>query len=660
MRRVLLVVGSLMGLVLLLSVACRAAEPTPTTTQPAATPTPTKAAPTATPTTAVAQPTATPTTGVAQPTATATTASTEAGTLIATLIQQAQARGVGALHPYVVEQAQKRNIPTRRPPLPTTAPKYGGTGGGGGYPSIQAYGTVDSLDPYVSEIITRAAISDQLLSLQLGPQYSPTSAAVNPLAAQSWEYKDDTTLVLHLAKTARFQNKPPVNGRPVTAQDWVWNFEKLRASPAVASVAARFEPVESFTALDDYTLQIKTKRPVAQMLLTLANYGWGVMPKEIYEGGKAPVTEAELVGSGPFVIEKYTSGSEVRFKKNPDWWGYWTGAKDNLITETPTQYKLPFFDGVTWLQLTDEAAMDAGFRAGKIDMLGWERSIKKPRYESLSKTNPDATWTIFIEVSNRRPWLFRVDEPPFDNIKVRQAVSTALDQSGMCDGPQAGWCIPGEYIYAGAGEWFLPNSEYGEGAKYSSSDQELAKKLLAEAGYKPGELTINFETAPWVPYTIAEGELFAANLKSIGINVDIKSRDVNAHRSLTYSGNWHGVLQTFYSTGAGPDEWLTAAFHSKGNGGRVLHLNDTKLDAMLDAQSAELDHWARVAKVYEIIRYMAVQRYASYAAGAFVFPYAAQPYIKNHQFSPLRAGFGWGVVSSWVDRENLNVGFQPL
>ncbi|MBI4336366.1 MAG: ABC transporter substrate-binding protein [Chloroflexi bacterium] len=666
MHRVMLGAGLLLALVLLVSVACRAAAPTATPTSPAATPTPTRAPATPTATTAVTQPTATPTTAAAQPTPTATAvaaptqAPTGQGTPLDTLVAQAKARGDGAMNPWVLEQITKRNIPGRRPPLPTTSPKYGGNGGGGGYPSIQAYYEVQSLDPFTSFIISNPAINDKLLDIAVGPAYSPTTAAVNPLAAQSWEYKDNTTLVLHLTKTAKFHNKPPVNGRPVTAADWVWSFEKMRASPGVASIAARFEPVESFKALDDYTIEIKTKRPYAALLLQMGSYGFGVMPKEIYDGGKSPATEAELVGSGPWMVEKFVPGSEVRFKKNPDWWGYWSGVKDNKVVDTPNQYKLPFMDGVTWLQLLDEAAMDAGFRSQKIDMMGWQRSIRKPRYESISKTNPDATWTIFLEISNRRPWVFRVDEPPFDNIKLRQAVSAALDQDGMCSGPQAGWCVPGEYIYAGAGEWFLPNSEYGEGAKYSSYDKELAKKLLAEAGYKPGELTINFETAPWVPYTIAEGELFAANLKDVGINVKIQSRDTNAHISLLYAGNWHGVMQSFYSGGGDPDQWLRDAYHSKANGGRVLHVNDAKLDAMLDAMSGEIDHWTRVKDVYEIIRYMAVQRYATYASGAFVFPYVAQPYVKNQMFSAQQVGWGWSLARAWIDRENPNVGFQSL
>ncbi|MBI4338121.1 MAG: ABC transporter substrate-binding protein [Chloroflexi bacterium] len=668
MRRILFFAGFAFVLLLLLGVACRAAEPTPTPTRPAATPTPTTAVvqPTATPTTVVAQPTVTPTTAVAQPTATATAAPpppTDAGTPIDTLVAQAKARGEGAIHPWVLDQIEKRKIPGRRPPLPTTPPKYGGTGGGGGYPAIQAFREVTTLDPFTNSNIANAAIVDNLVEVAVGPQYSATGSVVNPVAAQSWEYKDPTTLVLHLTRTAKFWNKPPVNGRPVTAQDWVWSFEKLRASSALAAVAAPFQPVTSFKALDDYTLEIKTARTYPALLLQLGyDSGFGVLPKELYEGGKRPATEADLVASGPFMIEKFTPGSEVRFKRNPDYWGYWSGVQDNKILETPTQYRLPFFDGVSWLQLKDEAAMDAGFRAQKIDMMGWGQSIRKPRYESLSKTNPDATWTISLSPSGRRAFLFRTDEPPFDNLKLRQAVSTAIDQNGMCDGPQAGWCVPGEYIYAGAAEWFLPTFEYGEGAKYSSYDAALAKKLLAEAGYKPGELTFTVNMAPTVPYTIAEVELFVANLKDIGINAKIVSRDVGAHRSILNAGNWHEVMYDFYSLGNDPDQWLRDPYHSKALGGTALHLNDPKLDAMVDAMSAELDHWARVKKVYEIIRYMAVQRYSTYPSGAYAYPYVAQPYVKNHMFNSSLGSFRWGfgVTRSWIDRENPNVGFRSL
>ncbi|MBI4337952.1 MAG: ABC transporter substrate-binding protein [Chloroflexi bacterium] len=672
MRRALLLVGGIVAVLLVLSTACRAAAPTPTPTRPAATPTATRAPATPTSTTTVAQPTATPTTAVVQPTtaaptATPTQAPTGQGTPIDTLVAQAKARGEGVLHPSVADKLVKGGVRLQKPPLPTTSPKYGGTGGGGGPLTHYSWGVVGSMDPYVDLFMnTYVGVSDTLLSSGYGPAYSPAGMVVLPMQAKTWEYKDPTTLVLTLNKGMKFQNRPPVNGREIKAQDWAWSFEKTRATPKLAGAAARLQPVTSFKALDDYTLEIKTERPYAYLLaaLTMASSGgaFSVWPREMYDGGKAPTNPEDVVGSGPWMVDKWSPGSELRFKRNPDYWAHWSGPKDNLFVADPSKPQLPFMDGHSWLQLTDDTTADAGFRAQKVDQIGWLRTVPKSRYESIKSTNPDTTWTILLNPGNRRPLFFRVDEPPFDNIKVRQAFSAAIDQEGMCSGPNIGWCVPGEYAYAAVGEWFLPNSEYGEGAKYSGNNLELGKKLLAEAGYTAAKpLEVELHMAPTVPWWQAENELLIANLTDLGIKLKVHSVDYNALVTLTLGAQWHGADRAsgLACSGPDPDEFLRACLYSKGSGA-AYHLNDPKLDAMLDAQSGELDHWKRVGLVYEIIRYLAVQRYGTFFAGAQVTAYGTQPYVKNDMANWAASGLGYALAITWIDRENPNVGFQPL
>src|SRR5262249_31346881 len=134
--------------------------------------------------------------------------------------------------------------------------------------------------------------------------------------AESWKASDDgLTYTFNLRPNARFHNKPPVNGRPVTAQDVVWSFERFTK---VSPEKSRFDYVETITAPDDRTVVFKLKNAYARFENAMGGPYFWVMPHEVVEqDGDAA---KRVVGSGPFMFDRYESGVGFFGKRNPDYY----------------------------------------------------------------------------------------------------------------------------------------------------------------------------------------------------------------------------------------------------------------------------------------------------------------------------------------------------
>src|SRR5262245_28448824 len=130
-----------------------------------------------------------------------------------------------------------------------------------------------SLDPHLSiSFLTHSHINmvySQLVRFPHGPeQKNPTDFSIVPDVAERWEYRNPTTLVFYLRKGVKFHNKPPVNGREVTADDVKYSLERFMAKSGFRS---RLDPVQSIDVVDRHTVRITLKEPFAPLLNHLAN-----------------------------------------------------------------------------------------------------------------------------------------------------------------------------------------------------------------------------------------------------------------------------------------------------------------------------------------------------------------------------------------------------
>ena len=171
--------------------------------------------------------------------------------------------------------------------------------------------------------------------------------ALKGALAESWETPDDTTVILHIRKGVHWHDKPPMNGRELTAQDIEYNYHRLLGNKLTGTEFSEAEPsayieqlasvsFESITATDKWTVVFELKEPHLGALAAILD-DWGVYiypPEVIKEHGDANDWRT-LVGTGPFMLTDWVDGSSLTWTKNPDYWGY---------DEKYPQNRLPYVD----------------------------------------------------------------------------------------------------------------------------------------------------------------------------------------------------------------------------------------------------------------------------------------------------------------------------
>ena len=259
-----------------------------------------------------------------------------------------------------------------------------------------------------------------------GSRYVPFSA-MRPNLAESWETPDATTIVINIRPGVRWHNKPPMNGRELTAQDVEYNFNRYTGLGSGFTEPSPFDPMnaatwESITAIDDSTVVFKLKAPRNDALETIVSH-WVhfIMPPEVIEQHGDVQDWRNLVGTGPYMLTDWVKGSSLTYTKNPDYWG---------TDEKYPRNRLPYIDQLRRVIMPEQATWLAAFRSGKHDITGLAGDTQLGdigQVESLQRSNPEITWY---------PWYFRAEtgvalilrnQSLFNDIRVRQAMQMAID-----------------------------------------------------------------------------------------------------------------------------------------------------------------------------------------------------------------------------------------
>jgi len=481
--------------------------------------------------------------------------------------------------------------------------------------------------------------------------------------AKSWEVKDNgLTYIFNLEEGVRWASTPRVTvdeSVDVTANDWV-ELAKLNFGLEESAFPSRFPEIdgaESWTALDDYTLQVKLNRNAASFLYKTRGLGPLLVGlqgyKEKMEAEGIDISEAmqdwsTQIGTGPWIINDYTPDVSVTFMKNPNYWG--TDAEGN---------QLPFIDNMEVFMMKDERAQDAGFRTGKIGALGIETcGINTQRYEAINKTNPETTWEIFVDPSNARALIPNYSDPesPWQDVNVRRAMQLSIDKEGWVQSILGGWGIPYSTPVSPGNTYWLPPGQYGDvdgdgipGERYLEYDVEGAKALLATAGYSDGFTADYMLTHDQGNRFFSEGELLAEAMAKIGITLNINIAD-GAARSARIKDADFDVYYSFPGFGFDPSDWLFKGFHSIPNIQRYgeAALVDAELDALIEKEEAEADPVKRYQYIADVQRYLQEEQY--YIQGAkWVYIAAIAPWLKNWQFH-YSFHTGPSMARAWIER----------
>ena len=451
--------------------------------------------------------------------------------------------------------------------------------------------------------------------------------------AESVQYPNPTTCIMTLRKGIKYHD-----GTDFDAASVKYVTDYIKDKNNGCWTRAWIEPVDSIEALDKYTVKWNFKRPWAGFLGMMATTPGYMISQKALEGdvamkeigkvekrlerAKDQLADAEKeasqaaakggaeaakaaeavaaakkevsafeqqmavlgpkakdaknvdnnpVGTGRYVLEEGRPGNYLKMKRNPNWW----------FGQSIGHPELPEPDGIIVFVIPDDSVRMANLRAGKLDMLG----LSPTQYVSLKN---DPRFSIASQIGNHMAGLtFNHAKGPCQDIRVRKAISMAIDRKALIEGLMLGRGKAASCMYHETHWCHNPN------LKPVKFDPELARKLLVEAGYKDG-LTITgyMGNATW---QVNLTEAIKAMLQNVGITwkVDILDAAAGSDRAknLEYDvagGGWAYIKE--------PDMLATGLYSPDGgfNYGRVK--ND-KVIALIEAGKKELNDEKR-RKIY--------------------------------------------------------------
>jgi peptide/nickel transport system substrate-binding protein len=455
-------------------------------------------------------------------------------------------------------------------------------------PTFDIHGSVSYQTQLASSFVNRG-----LFKFVNGAKSSPSDFTLVPdLAVKAEASKDGKMYTIALRKGVRWQNKPPVNGREFVAADVKYTMERALKKSGYANLLGRIEGIET---PDKHTVRIHLADAYAPFMHNLAEPWNAMLPREVEDKhGDFKAAEA-LVGCGPFVLERYEPGVKAVYARNPTYY----------------DQALPYVDKVEWLFVKDRATQLSLFRSGQVDIPFYDGRIPRADVPVFKKSNP-ANPIVFWDWLAVRTLAVRTDKPPFNDVRVRRALSLAIDRKKWVQQFLEGQGYEDHGpVPAPMRDWKLPTKDLGEGAKWLEYNPALAKKLLADAGFPNGFKAKCTHWPGYGPEYVEELELYAFYLKAIGVELSIVNEEYGNYIRGSFLGK-------FDETSWGPSSIFTEVdgylynFFKTGEPNNRSHVSDTQLDVMLDAQRRYTAKSSRKKVVDDIQRYLADRMYYVY------------------------------------------------
>ena len=461
----------------------------------------------------------------------------------------------------------------------------------GGAFSFQISSPPPSLDPYTQTSFVNAYMNglsfSKLYRFKAGtPEIAPADNTMEPdIATAMPEQPDQNTFVFKIKPNVKFHN-----GRALTSEDVRYAYDRyLNFDKSVHKSGLSF--IDKIETPDANTVRITTKSPYADTVAYLGgNLGVWISPKEHAESDAAAT---KMVGSGPFLHTEYQTGVSLKFKKNPDYY------------DKP----YPYFDDVTTFITTDTAKRVADFSARSVD-LSW--LFLPDERDQLKKNRPDAKNE---ETQGIGGYIYlRTDKPPFNDKRVRQAISMGLDRKAIRQAISKGEGIPDQLYHVGYP--FARKIEQLPQAKYWDYNVAEAKKLLAAAIGEGKTIDTTWDHADGAIYTQAyvdTSTLAQAQLKQIGLNIKDQVAPYAQYISTTYQGQYEGMGHSPRAVAYWLD-YITERFTMKPRRGRInlSYVNDTKLEDLMDKQRGQFKAEERLVTIKQIEEHVAEEQYEIY------------------------------------------------
>ncbi|MEK4387419.1 glutathione ABC transporter substrate-binding protein [Solibacillus sp. FSL W7-1464] len=447
----------------------------------------------------------------------------------------------------------------------------------GGDLIIAELSDASSLDPHGSNDVPSSNVQSNLYETLVNRN---ADGELVPGLAESWTQVDDVTWEFKLKQGVTFHDGEEFNAEAVKA-----SFDRL-LDPEVASPRAfLFEMVTEIKVVDESTVQFVTEYPFSPLLAHLTHNGGSIIsPKSIEEDYAALKADSSLkagtvigtnpVGTGPFKFESWTPGTEIKLVKFEEYAG------------TPAN-----IDSVTFKVVPESATRVAELQSGYAHIIG---AVEPGQ---VANVNSFEGASVLETASSSLTYLgFNTEKEPFNDPKVRQAISKAIDRPTLIEGIYEGFGIPA--ISPLAPGIF----GYTEDVTSMAYNMDEAKALLEEAGYADG-----FKTTIWTNDNPARQQVaivLQENLKKLNIEAEIEVMEFGSYLEKTAAGE-HDMFILGWSNPTGDADYgLYALFHSSQHGdpGNRSFYTSEKVDELLEKGRREADSSAREAIYKEALQ----------------------------------------------------------
>jgi peptide/nickel transport system substrate-binding protein len=395
--------------------------------------------------------------------------------------------------------------------------------------------------------------------------------------ARSWEVSpDNLTLTFHLRHGVTWHD-----GAPFTSADVLFTYRVYVDPKIPTAYAERYRQVERAAAPDPYTFVVTYRKPLAS---ALSSWGVGILPRHLLEGGditRSPLS-ARPVGTGPFIFKEWRRGDRIVLEANPH---YYEGQ--------------PYLNRVVFRVIPDPTTMFLELQTGGIDEMGltplqyarqtdsfnFRRHFRKYRYPAMAYTYLG----------------FNLRKPLFQDKRVRQAISCAIDRDEIVKGVLLGLgrVATGPYT---PGTW-----PYNPHVRTYPYDPARARELLHQAGWSDSDgdgildragrpFSFTIVTNQGNDQRVKAGEIIQRRLKEVGIEVKLRVIEwASFLKEFINPGNFEATLLG-WTVPVDPDAYNV--WHSSKTGpGQLnfIHFNNPEVDELLERGRRTLDQNERQA-----------------------------------------------------------------
>ncbi len=446
------------------------------------------------------------------------------------------------------------------------------------------------IDPSISTGVPESHIVDNLFEGLT--TYDPYTLDPRPGVAERWEISQDgKTYKFYLRKNAKWSD-----GKPVTAEDFVWSWTRVLEPKTASEYAYQLYYIkngEAFNqgkvkdfkqlgvkALDPYTLQVELEHPTPFFLRLTSFHTLLPTPRAVIEKhGDRWTSQGNIVSNGPFMLEEWKMNQHIKLSRNTHYWDQANVALQSVIFY-PTE---------------NADTEEKQFEAGDLDITGTVPVTRVPHYMAMLKKAKPGEYVPFKNDVNLgvQFYRFNVTKKPFDDLRVRQAFAMTVDRQLLVEKVLRAGQVPATHYTPD-----VVGYSYSSTALSATVTPEViakAKALLKEAGYPDGKglpkVEILYNTSDGLKkIAVAIQQMWKKNL---GVEVGLFNQEwkvyLDTQRKMDFTISRSAWLGDY------PDPNTFLDMYVTNGGNNNTGWSNKRYDELIDLAGKEIDQAKRFA-----------------------------------------------------------------